>query len=114
MDVTIVTKSYDCEIACNDSIMFNIFFAVPITLTPRYGHLFGGTPVIVTGPCFSVTDSIRCMFGGTEQSAIKFSEESVLCVSPLLTKIGSTRFTLIIKQEDKDEEIIFESTFLAG
>ncbi len=97
------------------AIIFDIFLAVPITLTPRYGHLFGGTPVIVTGPCFSVTDSIRCMFGSTEQSAIKFiSEESVLCVSPLLTKIGSTRLTLIIKQKDKDDEIIFESTFFAG
>ncbi len=89
------------------------FLAVPITLTPRYGHLFGGTPVIVTGPCFSATDSIQCMFGDTKQQSAKFiSEESVLCVSPLLTKIGSTKFTLIIKQQG--DEIMFESTFLAG
>lgn len=85
---------------------------MPITLTPRYGHLFGGTPVIVTGPCFSDKDNIECLFGTDRSEAQFINEQSILCVSPPLNKIGVIPFTLGVKQQG--EEFTFNSTYLTS
>ena len=86
--------------------------AVPLTLTPRYGHLFGSTPVIVTGPCFSSNERVFCEFGGKRSVGMFISEDQCLCATPLLSEIGEIDFTLRIRK--RDGEVTFDSKFLTG
>ena len=95
--------------------LFNVLkTAVPITLTPRYGHLFGGTAVIVTGPCFSSSDTVHCDFGGVRAIGRFISEDQYLCITPLLNEIGETDFILTVESQSPGETTTFRSKFLTG
>ena len=50
--------------------------------------MFGGTPVIATGPSFSTSDTISCHYGDIKVEHIYISNEQILCVSPSFNKIG--------------------------
>ena len=82
----------------------------PIMLTPNYGHLFGGTPVLVSGPYFTTTDNITCQFGDVIMAAMYINEGEVLCVSPRLEKIGETPFIVYVVASDGVTSR-FDSTF---
>ena len=53
-------------------------------MSPNYGNQLGGTPIIITGPCFDETSSITCCFGEIETSCVRGSNREALCISPSL------------------------------
>ena len=88
---------------------------VPITLTPRYGHMLGGTAVVVTGPCFSPTDEVICQYSDAEGvTGMYINEEQFMCVSPSLNKIGEVPFRLNILSLVNQRITFFETSFLTG
>ncbi|XP_064398468.1 sushi domain-containing protein 2-like isoform X2 [Halichondria panicea] len=82
---------------------------LPLAIRPSYGHLFGGTPVLVSGPYFSPTDTVTCQFGDVTLTAMYINEGSILCVSPMLEKIGET--PLIVYVVATDGVTRYDSTF---
>ena len=84
--------------------------AGPISLSPSYGHMFGGTPVSVTGPYFTTSDTITCHYEDISVEAIYISDEQVLCVSPHLKKIGEVDFIVYVVANDGVTSR-FDSTF---
>ena len=56
---------------------------VDIMISPNYGHQFGGTPVIITGPCYKVTDLVHCQFGTSRLvEGVVINANKAMCVSP--------------------------------
>ena len=62
--------------------------------------MFGGTPVIATGPSFSTSDTISCHYGDTVVQAIYISNEQILCISPSLNKIGEIILVVYVTENN--------------
>ena len=56
-----------------------------IIINPNYGHQFGGAPVIISGPCYKLTDDIQCLFGKDKMvDGVIIDTEEALCISPMM------------------------------
>ena len=72
-------------------LLFYLFSIEPLSISPPYGHIFGGVAVLVSGPTFKEDDILNCIFGGIEVEATYISAGYASCVSPRLrTSIGVT------------------------
>eukprot|EP00057_Strongylocentrotus_purpuratus_P021267 XP_011675741.1 PREDICTED: uncharacterized protein K03H1.5-like [Strongylocentrotus purpuratus] len=60
--------------------------------------MFGGTQVLINGPCFNSTNLIICDFDGFETSGRLLEDEVALCVSPTFYKVG--QITLRVSLDD--------------
>ena len=88
-----------------------------ITLTPRHGNMLGGTGVFVTGVCLEPDDRVLCHFDNTPAFGFEIISDSlILCVSPVLNKIGAVSFELVVAKTSIQEfsRVTFESTFYSG
>ena len=76
---------------------------------PRFGSMFGGTPVLVflKSPINS-TKNLFCSFGKRRSSARRINNTVALCVSPNLKKLGFIQFTFHVAGLE------FISQFLSG
>ena len=72
--------------------------------------MFGGTPVVVSGPYFTTSDTITCQFESIVVDAMYISDEQVLCVSPRFEKIGEIAFIIYVVANDGVTSR-FDSTF---
>ena len=63
----------------------------------------------VKGPCFNPNDTVKCFFGPIPTPGIYESQDSVICVTPLLFKQGRIQMRV-----DINGVRIFYSYFTAG
>ena len=77
---------------------FQFVARVALKLFPRYGSVLGGTAVQVFGPCFDAyaEQNIMCSFDGVEVPGLYINKDSVICVSPAMTRLGRVDFALHI------------------
>ena len=77
-------------------------------LSPSHGNILGGTPVVVSGPCFNESQLILCQFGSAIEDVrgIFLNQRQVLCISPALQNIGNVQFSLRILE---GQEVVLES-----
>ena len=77
---------------------FQFVARVTLKLFPRYGSVLGGTAVQVFGPCFDAyaERDIMCSFDGVEVPGLYINKDSVICVSPAMTRLGRVDFALHI------------------
>ncbi len=66
----------------------SLFFAVPLTLFPRIGHMLGGNGVLVNGPCLDESDLIKCVFDDQESP-----EDGIYIADTLALHVYSTSAT---------------------
>ncbi|XP_019851539.1 PREDICTED: uncharacterized protein LOC109581663 [Amphimedon queenslandica] len=60
-----------------------------LRLSPWYGHIFGGVPVILTSPKFVKQQQlVTCRFHNTEVRGFPISSTEVLCITPKLNVTG--------------------------
>ena len=70
---------------------------MPLRTVPRLGHMLGGTPVFLAGPCFNPRGNITCTFDGSSQtSGVYVSEVLALCVSPSFETGGWKELTVVV------------------
>ena len=83
-----------------------------ITLSPDYGNVLGGSPILVSGPYFTVQegDTVKCLFDDATVDGIFVSNQQVLCVSPSLSKTGRVPFRLLVTGET---EFVGQSVFVS-
>ena len=68
-----------------------------LTVGPRFGNIFGGTAVHLTGPCFDNTDVLKCVFEGkSDINAFVANDRTAICISPRFDEIGWKSLTLTI------------------
>lgn len=66
-----------------------IVFLEIIHLSPWYGHILGGVPVIITVPEYIKEElTVMCHFHGIEVRGFIVSSYHVLCVTPQLNVTG--------------------------
>ena len=70
-----------------------------IVLEPSSGSMLGGTLIQIIGNNISFDEELTytCLFDETEEEGVYFMQsgvEQILCVSPLLRRIGRINFTL--------------------
>ena len=84
-----------------------------ITLNPCHGNVLGGSPIVVSGPYFTVqeADQITCLFNGTAVDGIFVNNQQVLCVSPTLSQTGRVPFQLFVRG---NTTFYGESVFVSG
>lgn len=84
-----------------------------VTLSPSYGNMLGGSPIVVSGPYFTVEekDQIACLFDNTTVDGIFVNKQQVLCVSPALSQSGRVQFQLFLRG---NTSFYGESTFVSG
>ncbi|XP_071123955.1 protein mesh-like [Mytilus edulis] len=72
-----------------------------LTITPREATMFGGTQLIISGPCFNKTLSMTLvMSNGEELPCRKYNEFSVSCISPQVYRTGKEMVSLHLIQEN--------------
>ena len=54
----------------------------------------------VRGPCFNPSDTVKCFFGPIPVPGIYESQNSVICVSPVITKYGRVKVTVQVTNAD--------------
>ena len=79
---------------------------VPITLVPRSGNMFGGTGVIVSGPCFSAQS--KCTFDDVEVTGVFVSDTLLLCITPAMKHLGEVTVRVLTAKS------VYYSSFFAG
>ena len=84
-----------------------------IKLSPSYGNMLGGSPIVLSGPYFTVQeeDQIACLFDNTTVDGIFINKQQVLCVSPPLSQSGRVQFQLFVRG---NTSFYGESTFVSG
>lgn len=97
-----------------DYICHVISHADPIALVPRVGNMLGGTAVRVTGPCLDETDVIICTFDVIEVAGVYMDEMSLLCVSPILSKVGEVNLELKVINAVNSKRLTYTSSFYSG
>lgn len=67
-------------------------------LFPSVGHVFGGTPVVVSGLCIDPPhQGITCAFGSeTKPGTYLSSQRQFLCIAPAMKKTGHIEFKLMV------------------
>lgn len=70
-----------------------------LQLFPSVGHVFGGTPVLVSGLCIDPPhQDITCAFGReTKHGTYLSSQGQFLCIAPAMKKTGRVEFKLMVK-----------------
>ncbi|XP_068250957.1 protein mesh isoform X1 [Palaemon carinicauda] len=68
----------------------------PLTFAPEHGNMMGGTLVNVTGPCFKLSDSVRCQFDTTAVEGVVVSGNKAACIMPRLFVSGYVDFSISI------------------
>ena len=74
----------------------------PVLLSPQVGNQLGGTPVVVTGPCFQPNGTTECSFGGISTPGIFVSCKSAICISPAMDALGRVEVTVEVRRENGD------------
>ncbi|XP_052091067.1 protein mesh-like isoform X1 [Mytilus californianus] len=70
-----------------------------LTITPREALMFGGTRLIVSGPCFNLAKNIKFyMSDNTEVSCHLLTDISISCISPMVYRSGKYRVSLHVQQ----------------
>ena len=106
---------YSNTVGLNIICFVLVLHIAQITLTPRHGNMLGGTGVIVTGVCLEPDDRVLCHFDNTPALGFEIISDSlILCVSPVLNKIGAVSFELVVAKTSIREFFTFESTFYSG
>ena len=84
-----------------------------ITLNPCHGNMLGGSPILVSGPYFTVQeeDQITCLFNSTAVDGIFINKQQVLCVSPPVSQTGRVPFQLFVRG---NTTFYGESVFVSG
>lgn len=60
--------------------------------------MFGGTRLIISGPCFNMAKNIKLyMSDYNEVSCNLLTDISISCISPMVTKIGKHRVSLHVQ-----------------
>ena len=67
-----------------------------MSISPWYGHTFGGTIVKVSGPTFTETDDIVCMFDDVEVDGVYIEQQKAVCVTPQLFQTTGVSFKVKI------------------
>ena len=81
-----------------------------IWINPSFGHQFGGTPIIISGPCYKTTDEVRCIFGGGQVvEGVVIDGEEAMCVSPPMAVARTVTLELRI-----DNVAIATTSFSSG
>ena len=99
MTYNLITTGSDLATMKCVYVRLSIFFThtASIKLSPRFGNMFGGTPILIDpGVTISATDEITCGFGGATASGMMLNSSLVLCVSPALEQTGLIEFSLDI------------------
>ena len=67
-----------------------------ISLDPQFTSTLGGSPIVVSGPNFNITedDQIICSFNTVQVPGIYVDSERALCVSPPLVQTGKMAFEI--------------------
>ena len=94
----------------SNCIIFHNFSIGSYSISPNYGNQLGGTPIIITGPCFNESSSITCRFGEIETPCVRISNREALCISPKLDVKGHIPIKVIIGNvEYVDDSVTFYS-----
>ena len=75
---------------CAIAIVFNITRCCslgvdPLKLSPRRASLLGGSPITVSGPCFT---RLSCRFDNTVVTGNNISPKKAICVAPMFVRVG--------------------------
>ncbi|CAG2215769.1 unnamed protein product [Mytilus edulis] len=85
-----------------------------LTITPREATMFGGTQLIISGPCFNKTLSMTLvMSNGEEVPCQKYNEFSVSCISPEVYRTGKEMVSLHLIQGN-NQTMIFSGVLTIG
>ncbi|XP_076091868.1 protein mesh-like isoform X1 [Mytilus galloprovincialis] len=69
-----------------------------LTITPREALMYGGTRLIISGPCFNMAKNIKLyMSDYNEVSCNLLTDISISCISPMVTNIGKHRVSLHVQ-----------------
>ena len=80
------------------------------SISPNYGNQLGGTPIIITGPCFDESSSITCHFGEIETPCVRVSKREALCISPKLDVKGRIPIKVMVGTVSyEDDSVTFSS-----
>ncbi|CAC5420802.1 Sushi, nidogen and EGF-like domain-containing protein 1,Alpha-tectorin [Mytilus coruscus] len=70
-----------------------------LTITPREATMFGGTQLIISGPCFNLTKAMTLvMADGETVPCQKYNDFSVSCISPQIYRTGKEIVSLYLTQ----------------
>ena len=72
-------------------MFYNYFLFVgyfPVYLSSSLGHIFGGEPLIISGPTFSFQDIIHCIFGDIQTNGSYVSSQQCVCIVPAASNTG--------------------------
>lgn len=76
--------------------------------------MFGGTQLIISGPCFNKTLSMKLvMSNGEEVPCQKYNEFSVSCISPEVYRTGKEMVSLHLIQGN-NQTMIFSGVLTIG
>jgi hypothetical protein len=73
----------------------------PVVPSRKFGSLFGGEIVFISGPTFSSHDTVLCQFGSVQTDGSYLSDSTGLCVAPPSLEVGITDLKItIIRNKD--------------
>ena len=82
----------------------------PLHISPWYGNIMGGVPIIVSGPSFKEVDQINLQFDDVVVDCIYVNSIRALCVSPFLSKTGKVTVRLYHYNELYDSSTTYYSS----
>ncbi|XP_011408713.1 PREDICTED: scavenger receptor cysteine-rich domain superfamily protein-like [Amphimedon queenslandica] len=82
----------DAGVACQGSY--------PVIPSRRFGSIFGGELLFVSGPIFELNDITKCQFGTLATDGVYLTETQCLCVVPPAHDIGLTDLRITIKRSE--------------
>uniref|UniRef100_A0A1X7ULL6 Deleted in malignant brain tumors 1 protein n=1 Tax=Amphimedon queenslandica TaxID=400682 RepID=A0A1X7ULL6_AMPQE len=82
----------DAGVACQGSY--------PVIPGRRFGSIFGGELLFVSGPIFELNDITKCQFGTLATDGVYLTETQCLCVVPPAHDIGLTDLRITIKRSE--------------
>ena len=76
-------------------LIYNTMLGTRLQLSPWYGHILGGVPVIIAVPTYIKEGrTVTCRFHKTEVTCLSISSSEVLCITPQLNITGRVRVHL--------------------
>ena len=86
-----------------------------MTITPKEASMFGGTLLVISGPCFNQTDSVSLVIldVNSEINCKWLSEYSVSCIFPPSYRTGREMVQLRVILRD-DEALTFTGIITIG
>ena len=81
-----------------------------VIVYPPFGNREGDSGVVVSGPRFSSTDDVQCIFDDEEVNGVVLNDENaVLCTTPRLRRTGRVPVRMRRNQVLQQEEAQFYS-----